>query len=58
MPVAINIDDPGMMPTTLRMEHHLMHEAAIDRGYTAQEADDWIEKLRRYGLDLFNVAHK
>lgn len=57
MLVVINTDDPGMIPTTLRMEHHLMHEAAIDRGYTEQEADAWIEKLRQCGLDLFDTAH-
>jgi hypothetical protein len=54
--VTINTDDPGMIPTTLRMEHHLMHEAAIDRGYTEQAADAWIEKLRQLGLTLFDAA--
>lgn len=57
MPVTINTDDPGMIPTTLRMEHHLMHEAAIDRGYTVREADAWIENLRLFGLQLFDAAH-
>lgn len=58
MAVSVNTDDPGMIPTTLRMEHHLMHEAAIDRGYAEQEVDAWIEKLRQFGLDLFDAAHK
>lgn len=58
MPVLVNTDDPGMIPTTLRMEHHLMHEAAIDRGYTEQEADAWIERLRQYGLKVFDAAHR
>ena len=58
MPVTINTDDPGVIPTTLRMEHQLMHEAAIDRGYTEQEADAWIEKLRKFGMDLFEAAHR
>lgn len=57
MPVTINTDDPGMIPTTLRMEHHLMHEGAIDRGYTVEEADNWIEQLRLHGLKLFKDAH-
>lgn len=57
MRVTINTDDPGMIPTTLRMEHHLMHEAAIDRGCTEQEADAWIENLRLCGLELFDAAH-
>lgn len=58
MPVTINTDDPGMLPTTLRMEHHLMHEAAIDRGYTEQESDAWIDMVRQFGLSLFNDANK
>ena len=57
MPVTINTDDPGMIPTTLRMEHHLMHEGALDRGYTEKEADDWIERLRQSGIALFDQAH-
>ncbi|MDL5030948.1 hypothetical protein QRD43_03435 [Pelomonas sp. APW6] len=58
MPVTINTDDPGMIPTTLRLEHHLIHEGAIDRGYSEQKAAAWIEKLRQFGLDLFDAAHK
>jgi len=57
MPVTINTDDPGMIPTTLRLEHHLMHEGAIDRGHTVKEADEWIERLRLIGLKYFTLAH-
>jgi hypothetical protein len=57
MPVTINTDDPGMIPTTLRMEHHLMHEAAIDRGHAEQMADDWIEQLRQHGMKRFDDVH-
>lgn len=57
MHVTINSDDPGIVPTTLRMEYHLMHEAAIDRGYEVPEADVWIEKLRLRGIEHFQRAH-
>ncbi|WP_431100839.1 hypothetical protein [Roseateles noduli] len=57
MPVTINTDDPGMLPTTLRLEHHLMHEAAIDRGHTEAAAGAWIHALRDRGLQQFEDAH-
>lgn len=57
MPVTINTDDPGILPTTLRLEHHLMHEAAIDRGHTEATADNWIDTLRLRGLTQFDNAH-
>lgn len=55
--VTINTDDPGMIPTTLRMEHHLMHEAAMDHGHTTEVADEWIEQLRQAGMAHFENAH-
>lgn len=55
--VTINTDDPGVIPTTLRMEHHLMHEAAIDRGHTVAMADTWITQLRQEGLQCFADRH-
>ncbi|KAB0501894.1 antiviral RADAR system adenosine deaminase RdrB [Pseudomonas moorei] len=57
MPVTINTDDPGLIPTTLRMEHHLMHEAAIDRGHSKETADNWIEQIRQQGMENFDRAH-
>jgi hypothetical protein len=57
IPVTINTDDPGVIPTTLRMEHHIMHEAAIDRGHSEIMADEWIEQIRRTGMQFFEAAH-
>ncbi|AOI68438.1 hypothetical protein [Burkholderia ubonensis] len=57
MPVTINTDDPGIVPTTLRMEYHLMHEAALDRGCTERAADEWTEKIRQRGLATFDLTH-
>lgn len=57
MPVTINTDDPGLIPTTLRMEHHLMHEAALDHGHALEVADIWIERIRQQGVENFDRAH-
>ncbi len=55
--VSINTDDQGIFPTTLRMEYHLMHEAALERGYAEQLADRWIDRLQAIGFDHFLAAH-
>lgn len=57
MPVTINTDDQGIVPTTLRMEHHLMHEAALERGHDPTKVDTWIEDLRKLGVKHFNDTH-
>lgn len=57
MPVTVNTDDPGMIPTTLRMEYHLIHEAAISRGHPKHVADKWIEELRQRGIKHFEDVH-
>ena len=55
--VSINTDDQGIIPTTLRMEYHLMHEAALERGYSEHLANRWIELLQATGSDLFEASH-
>ena len=55
--VLINTDDPGIMPTTLRTEFELMREAAIDLGYSRTVAEDWLERLRQFGVDQFHRNH-
>ncbi|MCO1349774.1 MULTISPECIES: hypothetical protein [Burkholderia cepacia complex] len=57
MPVTINTDDPGIVPTTLRMEYHLMREAALDRGNPVLMTDEWIDRIRKRGLDYFESTH-
>ena len=57
MRVLINTDDPGVMPTTLRTEFELMREAAIDLGYSRTVAEDWLERLRQFGVDQFHRNH-
>lgn len=57
IPVLINTDDPGIMPTTLRMEFELMREAAVDLGNSRSTAEDWIEGIRLAGVRHFEVNH-
>lgn len=57
MRVLINTDDPGIMPTTLRTEFELLREAAIDLGYSRTVAEEWLERLRQYGVDQFHRNH-
>ncbi|NIF18139.1 hypothetical protein [Pantoea sp. Cy-639] len=57
MPVTINTDDPGLIPTTLRMEYHLIHEGAMHHGCSNEAADAWIERIRGYGMSRFDAVH-
>uniref|UniRef100_UPI0030EE381B hypothetical protein n=1 Tax=Undibacterium luofuense TaxID=2828733 RepID=UPI0030EE381B len=58
MPVCINTDDPGIMPTTLRTEFRLLKEAALDRGENEKAIDAWVKTLRQTGLDEFEQKHE
>ena len=55
--VLINTDDPGITPTTLRTEFSLLREAAISLGVTRTIAEEWLERLRRYGIEQFYKNH-
>ncbi|MNL41748.1 adenosine deaminase [compost metagenome] len=58
IPVTINTDDQGIMPTTLRTELHLMREAAVDLGASGVQADAWIDRIRLEGLEQFKRNHR
>lgn len=58
MPVLVNTDDPGIMPTTLRMEFELLREAALELGYSRHLVETWLENLRQAGLDHFKRNHE
>lgn len=55
--VLVNTDDPGIMPTTLRTEFSLLREAAMELGVSRTVAEEWLERLRRYGIEQFNRNH-
>jgi hypothetical protein len=55
---CINTDDPGIFPTTIGTEHLLMKEAVKERfGLSHWEADQWIDSIRRIGVELFERNH-
>ncbi len=56
--VCINTDDPGIMPTTLRTEFALLREAALEHGVTRTHAENWLERLRQFGVDEFRQKHQ
>lgn len=55
--VLVNTDDPGITPTTLRTEFTLLREAAISLGTARTVAEEWLERLRRYGIEQFHKNH-
>ncbi|MDO9357453.1 MAG: hypothetical protein Q7T70_00495, partial [Polaromonas sp.] len=56
--VLVNTDDPGIMPTTLRMELDLLRNAAMLRpGVTAEDASGWVEAFRAAGIAEFSEKH-
>lgn len=57
--VCLSTDDPAIMPTTILAEHHLMREAAIRaHGVSRAAAQDWINRVRITGVELFRRTHK
>lgn len=56
--VCINTDDPGIFPTNLHNEYRLVKEAAMRKFDISQlEAKQWIERIRREGVEIFRHAH-
>jgi len=58
VPVCINTDDSALMPTTIHNEHRVMKTAAIDHFEVgACQAEDWIDRIRQKGVDIFKANH-
>lgn len=55
---CINTDDPGIMPTTLRTEFELLCEAAQELGVSRTQAENWLERIRVFGIEQFNQKHE
>lgn len=52
--VCINTDDPGIFPTKIEQEYHLLANAAKQHyGLSSQTTDFWIERLRKMSLRQF-----
>ena len=55
--VCVNTDDAGIMPTTLRTEFELLEKAAKRHCNEDQKIQDWIEKLKKVGVTIFEDNH-
>lgn len=56
--VCINTDDAGLMPTTLENEHRVIKECAINSyGTSDYDASQWIDAIRKTGVEIFNSNH-
>jgi hypothetical protein len=58
MGLTINTDDPGVMPTSLRLEFALVHQAALSAGFTTDETQSWILRLEEAGISEFKEKHQ
>lgn len=57
--VCVNTDDPGIFPTSLSNEFHLLGEAAklhLDVGPGV--VNKWLAELRDFGMERFNASHQ
>ncbi|MDP2589618.1 MULTISPECIES: antiviral RADAR system adenosine deaminase RdrB [Vibrio] len=58
VPVCINTDDSALMPTTIRNEHRVVKEAAVNYfGIGVNKAEDWIDRIRQKGVEVFEENH-
>lgn len=57
VPIVVGSDDPITFSTHLLREYSLLHETALAAGYPERVVHDWLEGIRRTGLDArFTVA--
>lgn len=49
--IALGSDDPLTFSTQLLREYTLLHEAACAAGYPERAIQDWLETIRRTGMD-------
>lgn len=57
--IALGSDDPLTFGTQLLREYSLLHQAALSAGYPERVVHDWLESIRRTGMDArFTKAWK
>ena len=55
--IAVGSDDPLTFSTQLLREYTLLHHAACSPGYPERTVQDWLETIRRTGMDArFTLA--
>ncbi|WP_318465249.1 antiviral RADAR system adenosine deaminase RdrB [Photobacterium leiognathi] len=58
IPVCVNTDDSALMPTTIRNEHHVLEQVAIEHfNIGVNQAKQWIEEVRLKGLECYDNQH-
>lgn len=56
--VCVNTDDAAIMPTTIANEHRVLQKAAIEHYEVGvNKAEDWIERIRKRGIEIFKSNH-
>ena len=56
--VCINTDDAALMPTTIQNEHRVLQKSAVEHfNVGVNKAEDWIERVRRKGVEIFKANH-
>ncbi len=56
--VCINTDDAALMPTTIQNEHRVLQKTAVEHFHVGvNKAEDWIERVRRKGVEIFKANH-
>ncbi len=51
VPIALGSDDPLTFSTELLKEYALLHRAATSAGYSERVVQEWLESIRRTGMD-------
>ena len=56
--VCVNTDDSALMPTSIQNEHRLLQRAAVEHFCVGvNKADDWIDRIRQKGVEVFEENH-
>lgn len=54
----LNTDDSALMPTSIQNEHRVLQRAAVEHfGVGANKAEDWINRIRQKGVEVFEENH-
>lgn len=55
---CVNTDDAALMPTTIQNEHRVLQYEAVNHfGVGALTAEDWINRIREKGVEVFKTNH-
>lgn len=55
---TINTDNPGVFSTTLSNQFGFIEQLLIDRGYSKEQALQWIDRIRENGLNSTFIQYK